>query len=118
MSEPETANPIDASVLSLGDDAAVVHVRGEVDGFTAEVMARAVDQAFTLGVRRLLIDLDGVTFFGTGGVGALIHTRQRALHDGVALMLVCSNRLVLRTVELAGLLNLFSVAGSTDAALS
>jgi anti-sigma B factor antagonist len=66
---------------------------------------------------RLLIDLDGVKFFGSGGIGLLVRVRTRALGEGVVLVLVCSNRLVLRPLDLAGLLELFAVSESIETAL-
>jgi len=51
-------------VSTLNGDAAVVRVTGEVDGYTAPVFQRAVDEGFSQGGRRVLIDLDRVEFFG------------------------------------------------------
>jgi anti-sigma B factor antagonist len=112
------ADLMGTEVSTLVDDVAVVRVTGEVDGFTAPGFERAVDEGFSRGVRRLLIDLDQVEFFGTGGLGVLVEARARALREQVGLFLVCSNRLVLRPMELAGLIELFAVRASAETALS
>ncbi|HZZ49316.1 MAG TPA: anti-sigma factor antagonist [Pseudonocardia sp.] len=105
-------------VSTLNGDAAVVRVTGEVDGYTAPVFQRAVDEGFSQGGHRVLIDLDRVEFFGTGGLAVLVEARARALREKVGLFLVCSNRIVLRPIELAGLIELFSVRTSAETALS
>jgi anti-anti-sigma regulatory factor len=48
---------------------------------------------------------------------SLVRSRDRALREGVALALVCSNRSVLRPMDLTGLLELFAVSESIETAL-
>lgn len=115
--DSDAADLIDAAATLLEPDAAVVHVRGEVDGFTVLFARQAINEAFSLGISRLLIDLDGVVFFGSAGMGLLLQTRKRALDEKVGLGLVCSNSLVMRPLGLAGLSELFVVSDSVETAL-
>lgn len=112
MNDYNVSDLAHAEITSLGDHAVVVHVRGEVDAVTVSVFERAVIQAFDRRVRRVLIDLDGVEFFGTHGLSVLVRSRHRALREDVELALVCSNRSVLRPIELAGMSDLFVVSES------
>jgi anti-sigma B factor antagonist len=118
LSDRAIAELMTTDVSALGADAVVVGVTGEVDGFTAPALGRAVEEAFSRAPRQLLIDLDRVEFFGTGGLAVLVEARARALRDQVGLFLVCSNRIVLRPMELAGLIDLFEVRASAETALN
>jgi anti-sigma B factor antagonist len=62
---------------------------------------------------RLIVDLSGMLFCGSAGIGALIQARAKAVGQATEFVLVCS-RLVSRPLELAGLLDLFTVRGSVQ----
>lgn len=97
----------------------LLRVDGEVDMLTSPSLRQAISgQISGARPRRLLIDLDGVEFLGTSGLAALVEARTEALAGGVELWLVCSNRQVLRPLEIAGLIELFQVTHSMSEALS
>lgn len=51
--------------------------------------------------RRLIVDLSGVRFCGTAGIGALVQARVKAQAQATELVLVCSHP-VSRTLDLTG----------------
>ncbi len=59
--------------------------------------------------RDLAVDLEGVTFLASSGLGVLIHTARRAARDGRRLFVVATNRAVLRPLEVTGSAQLFTV---------
>jgi anti-sigma B factor antagonist len=118
MSERADQDVLITTVTAPRDDVALVHVAGEVDGFTAPMMDRAIETAFGLGARRLLVDLQDLTFCGTAALAVLVTARTRARRERVAFVLVCSNRLALRPIELAGLSEVFTISASVETALT
>jgi anti-anti-sigma factor len=96
--------------------AVVVRVVGELDGLTAPRMVQALADGLIDRPRRLVVDLTGVRFCGTGGIGALLQARANALGEGTEFVLVCS-RWVSRPLELAGLHELFTMSSSVRDAL-
>lgn len=55
---------------------AVLHVSGEMDLVTSPVLRRRVHDAVADGRRSLVLDLSGVVFCDSSGVGVLIATRR------------------------------------------
>lgn len=91
----------------------VLTVRGEVDTLTAPCLETALDELLNLPPdgdgRDLAVDLEGVTFLASSGLGVLIHTARRAARDGRRLFVVATNRAVLRPLEVTGSAQLFTV---------
>ncbi|MGW1882319.1 STAS domain-containing protein [Streptomyces sp. NPDC001970] len=63
----------------------VLHIRGELDLVSSPVVRRRVHEAVALGRRDLVLDLSGVQFCDSSGVGVLIASRR--------LMRSCQGRL-------------------------
>jgi anti-sigma B factor antagonist len=101
-----------------GPGTAVLHVAGEVDMLTSPELLRTATQQLERGVHRLVVDLTDVVFLGTSGLAALVQTRSRARDHHCELWLVCATRQVRRPLEIAGIADLFHVAGTVGAALS
>ncbi|AHH96399.1 hypothetical protein GCM10010174_75990 [Kutzneria viridogrisea] len=101
---------------SVGD-AVVVHVTGELDLPTAAAadaeLARAVDS----GARAVVVDLDKVHFLGSSGLRVLLTVRDKAEQGGVDLRLVCQERVVVRPLEVTGLLSAFQIHPSVREAV-
>ena len=95
----------------------VVRVSGEVDMLSSPALREAV-AAELPGRRALVIDLTAVAFLGTSGLAALIEARSAALRDGITLWLASDQRAVLRPLRIAGLVDLFEIAATTEDALA
>jgi len=96
----------------------VIHATGEVDISTAAELREQLDAA-PADATRVVADLGGVSFLDSTGLGVLISTHKR-LEEGAAggLELVISARPVLKVLEVTGLLGLFTVHETLDAALA
>ncbi|MEJ8278639.1 STAS domain-containing protein [Pseudonocardia spirodelae] len=97
----------------------VLTVCGEVDTLTAPRLEVALDELLALAPdgegRDLAVDLEGVTFLASSGLGVLIHTARRASRDDRRLYVVATNRAVLRPLEVTGSAQLFTVLADQDA---
>jgi anti-sigma B factor antagonist len=98
----------------------VIEVGGEVDMLTSpQLRATVLDQfAEDAGVELVVLDLDAVTFLGTSGLAVLIEVREAAHMAGVELRIACTARRVLRPLTIAGLVSLFDIHDSQEAALA
>ena len=99
-------------------DVAVVHVAGEVDLVTAPRLAdglTAVEEQFPT-LRKVVIDLTGVTFLASAGLQALVEYKQRCREAGVDLCVV-ADRSVARTIGIIGLNEVLALRPSLDEAL-
>jgi len=68
--------------VDQGDQVTVITVAGELDLATVPAMRGALLGAADRRVRRLVLDLSGVTFIDSVGVGAVLHTKRRLGAEG------------------------------------
>ena len=107
--------PLDLDV-SERDGVAVVTVKGEVDLATSpqlrDCLTGVVEKS-----SRVVVDLDGVGFIDSTGIGVLVGAVKRARSNGGDLSLVCTQRRILKVLEITGLTQVFSVFENLDAAI-
>lgn len=124
--DPAPANPPQGSVPDLAPfavrsrhegEAVVLAVSGDVDMTSGPSLREEIHRQLAGSPTVLVVDLGGVTFFGTAGLGALVDGRNAAEPD-TALRLVVDNRIVLRPIQITGLDQLFAVFDSLDEALA
>lgn len=104
------------------DDAVVLGVRGDVDGFTAPRLRTALAAAFDrLDGRPLIVDLTDVTFLGSPGLRVLRDSAEEAVHHHGLLPLrivVDETRPVIRPIEIVGLDEVLALFHNVDHALA
>jgi anti-sigma B factor antagonist len=91
-------------------------VTGELDLTSVQGLRRRLETAFADGSPRIAIDLSGVTHMDSTGLAELISAHQRAMELAGALVLVVPSRAIRRTLEIRGVVNLFTVVESRDRA--
>lgn len=87
----------------------ILVVRGEVDLSTSERLKEAVYESLEEGPGNLVVDLNGLDFMDTTGLGALVAGLKRARQGGVDLSLVCNRGHLLKIFSLTGLDKVFSI---------
>ncbi|WP_428342579.1 STAS domain-containing protein [Mycobacterium sp.] len=102
-------------------DAVLVHVTGEIDSSTASEfrskLESALQQAGGHESRLLILDLQGVTYFGSAGLNAVLDTHKQGLRAGISVRLVAENDLVVRPIEVTNLDSLLDLYPSLPNAL-
>jgi anti-sigma B factor antagonist len=91
-----------------GPDAARLHVSGEIDLAVAGSFASAVKALVDAGTPTVTVDLRGVTFFNSTGIGVLCDAAESARRRQVALIVEPSDH-VRRTLEITGLTENFDL---------
>lgn len=96
---------------------AVLSVAGEVDVYTAPQFRQQLIELVDLGHRKIVVDLEGVEFLDSTGLGVLVGGLKRVRsHDG-DLALVCTQRRILKVLEITGLTKVFAIHDSVDKAV-
>jgi anti-sigma B factor antagonist len=94
----------------------VLAVKGEVDVYTAPRLREKLVELVSQGRHQIVVDLDGVDFLDSTGLGVLVGGLKRLRsHDG-DLELVCTQSRILKVFEITGLTKVFSIHESVDAA--
>jgi anti-sigma B factor antagonist len=96
----------------------VVSARGQLDVATAPGFRQDLLEAQYGGSTRVVIDLDGVEFLDSMGLGVLVGALKRARsHDG-ELAVVCSRERLLHLFELTGLERVLRILPTLEEVLS
>lgn len=94
----------------------VVVVRGEVDVYTAPVLRARLTELIDGGARRVVVDLGGVDFLDSTGLGVLVGALKRLRAAGGSLALVCAKEPLLKIFRITALDQVFSLFDSVEAA--
>ncbi len=90
-------------------DALVFRLRGSFDIATAPSVRAALMDAANEGKHDLIVDLSGVEFLDSTGLGALIGSHRRASENGGHVTLVVADGPISRLLNITGLLRVFPV---------
>lgn len=102
--------------LTERDGFAVLAVSGEIDVSTAPPLRERLIGLVNDGWTRVVVDLEGVDFLDSTGLGVLVAVLKRLETEGGELRLVCTRSQLLKVFEITGLNLVFSVFDSLDAA--
>jgi anti-sigma B factor antagonist len=97
-------------------DATLLVLRGELDIATSPQLRDELVRVIGDG-RRVVVDLEGLGFIDSVGLGILVSGLKRARSAGGDLELVCANRVILQPLELTGLDQTFKLHAQREDAL-
>ena len=99
-------------------DSVVVVLDGDLDLTASPALREALIDLFNSGHHQLVVDMSGVKFVDSTGLGVLVGGLKRAtVHEG-SLHVVCTEPDVLRIFRMTGLHKLFPLHATVDDALS
>ena len=96
----------------------VVAVGGEIDVYTAPKLRETLIDLVSRGEHDLVVDMEGVDFLDSTGLGVLVGGLKRVrAHDG-SLRLVCSQERILKIFRITGLTKVFPIHSSVEEAVA
>src|SRR5438477_9495743 len=101
--------PARASTARIGADAFVVSASGELDIGSVEPLERELEGLASHGALRVIVDLTGVTFIDSGGLGLLVREAKRLDAGGGTCVIVADDPRILRIFEITGLDRTFAI---------
>ncbi len=103
--------------VSQRGESTVLAVRGEVDVYTAPRLREKLVELVAQGNYRIVVDLDGVDFLDSTGLGVLVGGLKRLRTHGGDMTLVCTHQCILKVFEITGLTKVFAIHDTLDAAV-
>lgn len=82
---------------------------GEVDVYTAPRLKDALVEQLESGCTDMVVNLDGVGFIDSSGLGVLVGALRRAKENGGSVRLVCSRENILKIFRITGLDKVFPI---------
>jgi anti-sigma B factor antagonist len=96
----------------------VVSIYGELDVATAPSLREQLIGLVGDGSTKLVLDLEGVDFLDSTGLGVIVSALKRARTNGGDLRLVCTQARIRRLFEITGLDKAVPLHPSLDAAVA
>jgi anti-sigma B factor antagonist len=96
----------------------VVAVGGEIDVYTAPKLRDRLVELINSGHYHLVIDLEGVDFLDSTGLGVLVGALKRVRSHQGSLRLVCTQERLLKIFRITGLAKVFPIYADVDEAVS
>lgn len=96
----------------------IVEVVGEIDISTAPELRSGLAELVGKGRREIVVDLSGLEFIDSSGLGVLVGGLKRARADGGSLDLVITRESIAKLFRIMGLVKVFEIYGSLEDALS
>jgi anti-sigma B factor antagonist len=99
-------------------DRTVIVVSGEIDVYTAPKLREQIVSLVDEGQYHLVVDMSGVEFLDSTGLGVLVGGLKRVrAHDG-SLALVCDEERILKIFRITGLTKVFPIHATVDEAVA
>lgn len=95
----------------------MLEVGGEVDIYTAPKLREKLVELIDAGNDRIVVDLEGVGFMDSTGLGSLVAGLKRIREQDGELAIVCTREPVLKVLGITGLDRVFPVHDSVVNAL-
>ena len=96
----------------------VLDVAGEVDVYSAPALRERVTSLLQPDSTQLVVDLTGISFIDSTGLGVLVAGQNRAGELGGGLSLVCQQERVLKLFRITGLDQVFAIFPTLSEALA
>ncbi|MFL5895123.1 MAG: anti-sigma factor antagonist [Thermoleophilaceae bacterium] len=120
-SRPSSGEP--AFDLQVGDreidaETHVVEASGQLDLYTAPDFKERLVYAAERGKKHLVVDLSGLTFMDSTGLGVLVGAWKRVRPFGGSVTVVAVDERIVKLFELSGLAATFPIEPTLDSALA
>jgi anti-sigma B factor antagonist len=99
-------------------DCTVVEVVGEIDVYTASVLREKLADLINADTTDLVIDLTGVGFLDSTGLGVLVGALKKVRGFGGRLQLVVNQEKVMKVFRITALTQVFTIRETVEDALA
>lgn len=96
------------------DGATVVVIAGEIDVYTAPRLRDQITDLVGDGVYDLIIDMEGVEFLDSTGLGVLVGGLKKVRAHSGSMQLVCTQERLLKIFRITGLAKVFAIHASVE----
>lgn len=97
--------------------ACTVALVGEVDVYTSPKLKQELSQIIDDGCLDIIVDLDGLDFIDSSGLGVLVSSLRTVKELGGTIRLVCSKNGILKIFRITGLDKVFPVFATVEEAV-
>ena len=107
---------VDIRSLDSSPDVRVIALNGYLDAHTVADFDRCTDELIAAGTVKIILDLQGLSYISSAGIGALMGLSQRLKKDGGELVLLQPTQKVFKILDLLGFTRIFHLCDSEEEA--
>jgi anti-anti-sigma factor len=98
-------NKLDVKVSIVGDTTGIIHISGELSVFVPDfdLFYREVAAYIRMGLIQFVIDLNGVSYIDSSGIGLIIKLSTNAMRNQTKICLICEQPQVRRALTIANI---------------
>lgn len=109
MERPELAITVQRT-----PDEVILHLAGEIDVLTVTNLSAIVNETLTDPPARIVLDMSGVTFCDSQGLGTLVVLSRKAQHARTVLALANVGDFLMRVLDITGLRSALMISSTTS----
>ena len=99
--------------IQRAPDEVTLCLAGEIDVFTVVKLSATVSDVLGEQPQRILLDMSGVTFCDSQGLGTLVVLSRKAQHARAVLALVNVGEFLIRVLDITGLRSALMISSTT-----
>lgn len=108
---------MDLDITTAQDgDVCRITVQGEIDVYTSPALKSEITDAIAQGCANLVVDIEGVGFIDSSGLGVLVSGLRRTKENSGSLRIVCTKESILKIFRITGLDRVFPIFTSAEEA--
>ncbi|HOE62799.1 MAG TPA: STAS domain-containing protein [Candidatus Sumerlaeota bacterium] len=88
----------------------IIELTGFLDAHTVNAFENRIEEIVSSGQRQIVIDLKGLNYISSAGIGALMALTQRLRKESGNMVLLQPNEKVFKILDLLGFTKIFNVA--------
>lgn len=101
----------------LTDDAVMAEIHGEIDVYTSPKVKEALTELTDKGKYNLIINLEGVRYIDSTGLGVLIGALKKVREHNGTISIICTNPQIKKIFNITGLVKIFGIYKDQSEAL-
>jgi len=108
---------MDLDITTAQDgDVCRVTVQGEIDVYTSPALKAEIASAVESGCVNLVVDIEGVGFIDSSGLGVLVSGLRRVKETSGSMHIVCTRESILKIFRITGLDRVFPIFSNAEEA--
>lgn len=100
------------------DGMPILDLTGEVDSYNAPKLREKMVSLIDAGSATLVINMAGVDYIDSTGLGTLVAGLKRASEKNGAIRIICPNEQIYKVFSITGLVKVFAIFDSEDKAVA
>ncbi|MCL5773375.1 MAG: STAS domain-containing protein [Firmicutes bacterium] len=108
---------IKVATKPIKDKAHAVEVQGEIDVYSSPKVKEAINELIEKGNYTLIINLEGVRYIDSTGLGVLIGALKKVREHNGSISLICTNPQIKKIFNITGLVKIFGIYKNEEESL-